>query len=165
VTIPREPQSLMEAVFIQPAPHPYFHSINPQRQESIDFLPSSIVGDSESSSISYWQDSPSTANSAYGSEPNVSGANTPAATSASSTMPYGDAYSEYWPGQQPSQNPAQSMFGDSTLHPYTAQEFGMRHLDYGQITPFCAPTWNTLDDAHNSNVSISTAPGHSTSGQ
>jgi hypothetical protein len=174
----------MEAVAIQTAPYPYF-PINPQWSKVTNFLPSSTVEESPLSHTCNWQDSPSKAYSAYFSTSNVSGADTPAALSASSTMSYGYANSDYCAEQLP-------FDFDSMLHLYmlyphysrTTQppmgdvtwttnsvwippmdETSAPHSALAVPTPFCTPDWNTFDVTYGSNMSILTAPGQSTSGQ
>jgi hypothetical protein len=147
VNISSKSQSLTESVPIQPSPYPYPHPINTQWPPATNFLPSSTVGESPSSSTSYWRQSPSTANSAYGSESNVSGAHTPAAMSASSTMSYGHADSHAWARQPPFQPPTRSMsYGniDGMQHQYAAQGLSMPNHDYPRkISPYPFPT--TID--------------------
>ena len=137
----------MEVVPIQPAPYPYPHPINTQWPAATNFLPSSTIGESPSSSTSYWRQSPSTANSAYGSESNISGTHTPAAMSASSTMSYGPADSHAWTGQQSFQPPPRSMsYGnvDGMQHQYAAPGMSMPNHEYPRkISPYPFPT--TID--------------------
>ncbi|CAI6261138.1 unnamed protein product [Periconia digitata] len=88
----------------------YPHAIDTQWPPTNNFLPSSSVTESPSSSTGYWRPSPSTANSNYGSESNMSGAHTPAAMSATSAMSYGGhPETPNWSSQQSFQPPSRSM--------------------------------------------------------
>jgi len=127
---------------VQPPSYPYPHPIETQWPPTNNFLPSSTIGESPQSSTSYWRQSPTTANSTYGSESNVSGGHTPAAMSTSSTMSYGHQDS-HW-GQQPHfQAPTRSMsYGNIEGLPqqYPGQGLGIHH-DYSRRTsPYPYPT-------------------------
>lgn len=127
---------------VQQPSYPYPHPIETQWPPTNSFLPSSTVAESPSSSTSYWRQSPSTANSAYGSESNVSGGHTPAAMSTSSTMSYGHQDS-HWGQQPPFQPPTRSMsYGNIEGLPqqYPGQGLGIHH-DYSRRTsPYPYPT-------------------------
>jgi hypothetical protein len=136
-TMSSKSQLLTESAPIQPPPYPYPHPINTQWPPAANFLPSSTVGESPSSNTSYWRQSPSTANSAYGSESNVSGAHTPVAMSASSTISYNLPDSHTWVAQPPFQPPSRSMsYGNIEGLPqqYPGQGLGMQHHDYPRRT-------------------------------
>ncbi|KAH7090294.1 hypothetical protein FB567DRAFT_589694 [Paraphoma chrysanthemicola] len=132
---------------VQQPSYPYPHPIDTQWPPAATFLPSSTVAESPSSSTSYWRQSPSTANSAYGSESNVSGGHTPAAMSTSSTMSYGpDGHS--WPAHPPFQPPTRSMsYGNIEglqQQQYPNHGLGIQHHDFPRRTsPYPYPT--TID--------------------
>ncbi|KAF2036072.1 hypothetical protein EK21DRAFT_52410 [Setomelanomma holmii] len=133
---------------VQQASYPYPHPIDTHWAPPANYLPSSTVAESPSSSTSYWRQSPSTANSAYGSESNVSGGHTPAAMSTSSTMSYGHPDGHSWSGQPPFQPPTRSMsYGNiEGLQPqqYPGQGLGIQHHDFPRRTsPYPYPT--TID--------------------
>jgi hypothetical protein len=129
---------------VQQASFPYPHPIDTQWPPATTFLPSSTIAESPSSSTSYWRQSPSTANSAYGSESNVSGGHTPAAMSTSSTMSYGHPESHPWGQQPPFQSPARSMsYGniEGLSQPYPGQGLGIQQHDFSRRTsPYPYPT-------------------------
>lgn len=132
---------------VQHPSYPYPHPIDTQWPPATTFLPSSTVAESPSSSTSYWRQSPSTANSTYGSESNVSGGHTPAAMSTSSTMSYGHSENHPWAPQPSFQPPARSMsYGniEGLSHPYSGQGLGIQHHDFSRRTsPYPYPT--TID--------------------
>ena len=104
------------------------------------------MGESPSSSTGYWRQSPSTANSVYGSESNVSGGQTPATLSTNSTLSYGHQDSNWGqqaPFQPPFQPPTRSMsYGniEGVPQPYPGQGLGIQH-DYSRRTsPYPYPT-------------------------
>lgn len=127
---------------VQHPSYPYPHPIETQWPPTNSFLPSSTVNESPQSSTSYWRQSPSTTNSVYGSESNVSGGHTPAAMSTSSTMSYGQQ-DGHWGQQPPFQPPARSMsYGNIEGLPqqYPGQGLGIQH-DYPRRTsPYPYPT-------------------------
>ncbi|KAI4646295.1 uncharacterized protein J4E78_009217 [Alternaria triticimaculans] len=131
------PHSLTNKVPVQHPPYPYPPPIETQWPPTNSFLPSSTVGESPT-----WRNSPSTANSAYGSESNVSGGHTPAAMSTSSTMSYGHQ-DGHW-SQQPSfQPPSRSMsYGNIEGLPqqYPGQGLGIQHENYRRTSPYPYPT-------------------------
>jgi len=125
---------------VQQPPYPYPHPIETQWPPTNGYLPSSTVAESPS-----WRHSPSTVNSAYGSESNVSGGHTPAAMSTSSTMSYGHQ-DGHWGQQPPFQPPTRSMsYGniDSLPQQYPGQGLGIQHEHYRRTSPFPYPT--TID--------------------
>ncbi|CAO2651060.1 Nn.00g093570.m01.CDS01 [Neocucurbitaria sp. VM-36] len=127
---------------VQQPSYPYPHPIETQWPPTNTFLPSSTVGESPSSNASYWRQSPSTANSAYGSESNVSGGHTPAAMSTSSTMSYGHQDSP-WGHQPPFQPPTRSMsYGNIEGLPqqYPGQGLGIHHDFPRRTSPYPYPT-------------------------
>lgn len=138
---------LMITVSVQHPSYPYPHPIDTQWPPATTFLPSSTVAESPSSSTSYWRQSPSTANSTYGSESNVSGGHTPAAMSTSSTMSYGHGDGHPWGAQPPFQPPARSMsYGniEGLSQPYPGQGLGIQQHDFSRRTsPYPYPT--TID--------------------
>lgn len=127
---------------VQAPSYPYPHPIDTQWPPTSTFLPSSTVGESPQSSTSYWRQSPTTANSTFGSESNVSGDHTPAAMSTSSTMSYGHQ-ENHWGPQPPFQPPARSMsYGniEGLSQPYPGQGLGIHH-DYPRRTsPYPYPS-------------------------
>lgn len=146
---------------VQQPSYPYPHPIETQWPPTNTFLPSSTVGESPQSSTSYWRQSPSTANSVYGSESNVSGGHTPAAMSTSSTMSYGHQDS-HWGQQPPFQPPTRSMsYGniEGLPHQYTGQGLGIQQDFPRRTSPYPYPT--TIDT--NAAVVHSTTLGGSTS--
>lgn len=154
---------LIIAVSVQHASYPYPHPIDTQWPPATTFLPSSTVAESPQSSTSYWRQSPSTANSTYGSESNVSGGHTPAAMSTSSTMSYGHGDNHPWTAQPPFQPPARSMsYGniEGLSQPYSGQGLGIQQHDFSRRTsPYPYPT--TIDTSsattHATTVGSSTA--------
>lgn len=135
---------LTRLVPVQQPPFPYPHPIDTQWPPATTFLPSSTIAESPSSSTSHWRQSPSTANSAYGSESNVSGGHTPAAMSTSSTMSYGHQDNHSWGAQPPFQAPTRSMsYGniEPQSQPYPGQGLGIQHHDFPRRTsPYPYPT-------------------------
>jgi hypothetical protein len=125
---------------VQQPSYPYPPPIDTQWPPTNNFLPSSTVAESPS-----WRHSPSTVNSAYGSESNVSGGHTPAAMSTSSTMSYGHQ-DGHW-SQQPSfQPPSRSMsYGniEGLPHQYPGQGLGIQSDNYRRTSPYPYPT--TID--------------------
>lgn len=133
-------QALTWTVPVQQPPYPYPHPIETQWPPTNGYLPSSTVAESPS-----WRHSPSTVNSAYGSESNVSGGHTPAAMSTSSTMSYGHQ-DGHWGQQPPFQPPTRSMsYGniDNLPQQYPGQGLGIQHEHYRRTSPFPYPT--TID--------------------
>jgi hypothetical protein len=135
---------LIPPVPVQHPSYPYPHPIDTQWPPAATFLPSSTISESPSSSTSYWRQSPSTANSAYGSESNVSGAHTPAAMSTSSTMSFNHPDNHPWGPQPPFQPPTRSMsYGniEGLSQPYPGQGLGIQHHDFPRRTsPYPYPT-------------------------
>lgn len=137
-----ESYALTVAVPVQQPSYPYPHPIETQWPPTNAFLPSSTVGESPSSNASYWRQSPSTANSTYGSESNVSGGHTPAAMSTSSTMSYSHQDS-HWGHQPPFQPPTRSMsYGNIEGLPqqYPGQGLGIHHDFPRRTSPYPYPT-------------------------
>lgn len=133
----QELRLLTQTVPVQPGSYPYPHPIDTQWPPTSNYLPSSTIAESPSSSASYWRQSPSTATSVYGSESNVSGGHTPAAMSTSSTMSYGPPEGHPWAGQPPFQPPTRSMsYGNIEGLPpqYQGQGLGIHH-DYPRRAP------------------------------
>ncbi|KAF2622629.1 hypothetical protein BU25DRAFT_207228 [Macroventuria anomochaeta] len=126
---------------VQHAAYSYPPPIETQWPPTTSYLPSSTIAESPNS---YWRQSPSTANSVYGSESGVSGVHTPATMSTSSTMSYGHPESHAW-GQQPSFQPppTRSMsYGNIEGLPqqYPGQGLGIQQ-DFGRRTsPYPYPT-------------------------
>jgi hypothetical protein len=141
---PEKRSELTAEVSVQQASFPYPHPIDTQWPPSTTFLPSSTIAESPSSSTSYWRQSPSTANSTYGSESNVSGGHTPATMSTSSTMSYGHPDSHSWGQQPPFQPPARSMsYGniEGLSQPYPGSGLGIQHHEFPRRTsPYPYPT-------------------------
>ncbi|RYO21769.1 hypothetical protein AA0111_g9623 [Alternaria arborescens] len=141
---------------LQHPSYPYPPPIETQWPSANGFLPSSTVAESPS-----WRNSPSTANSAYGSESNVSGGHTPAAMSTSSTMSYGHQDS-HWGQQPPFQPPTRSMsYGNIEGLPqqYSGQGLGIQHENYRRTSQYPYPT--TIDT--NPSTMHATTVGGSTS--
>ncbi|EMD64200.1 hypothetical protein GGP41_006638 [Bipolaris sorokiniana] len=153
---------------VQQPSYPYPPPIDTQWPPTNSFLPSSTVAESPS-----WRHSPSTVNSAYGSESNVSGGHTPAAMSTSSTMSYGPQ-DGHW-GQQPSfQPPARSMsYGniEGLPHQYPGQGLGIQNDNYRRTSPYPFPATidtnpstihaTTLSSSGPAPLSAPVAPNHS----
>lgn len=130
----------------QPA-YGYPHPIDTQWPPNTGFLNSSAVSESpSSSSAGYWRASPTTANSVFGSESNVSGVHTPANMSTSSTMSYGSHQdSQSW-GTQTFPPPSRSMsYGniESLPQQYQNPPISVPPNEYRRPAPFPYPT--TLD--------------------
>ncbi|KAJ4356001.1 uncharacterized protein N0V89_004027 [Didymosphaeria variabile] len=126
---------------VQQPGYGYPQPIDTQWPPSTGFLPSSSVSESPSSSTGYWRPSPTTANSAFGSESNVSGVHTPA-----TTMSYGSHQdNQNWapPNFQP---PSRSMsYGNIEGLPqhYQNQPLGVAPHEYRRTAPYPFPT--TID--------------------
>ncbi|KAF1852147.1 uncharacterized protein K460DRAFT_271568 [Cucurbitaria berberidis CBS 394.84] len=132
------PSSRMPA---QQPSYPYPHSIETQWPPTNNFLPSSSVTESPVSNPGYWRHSPPTANSAYGSESNVSGGHTPAAMSTSSTMSYGHQ-DGHWGQQPPFQPPTRSMsYGniEGASQQYPGHGLGIQHEFPRRTSPYPYP--------------------------
>lgn len=119
---------------VQHASYPYPPPIETHWPPTTTYLPSTTIAESPSSNAGYWRQSPSTANSVYGSESGVSGVHTPA---TSSTMSYGHPESHTW-GQQPGFQPppTRSMsYGNIEGLPqqYPGQGLGIQQ-DFGRRT-------------------------------
>lgn len=119
---------------VQHASYPYPPPIETHWPPTTSYLPSSTIAESPNSNAGYWRQSPSTANSVYGSESGVSGVHTPA---TSSTMSYGHPESHTW-GQQPGFQPppTRSMsYGNIEGLPqqYPGQGLGIQQ-DFGRRT-------------------------------
>jgi hypothetical protein len=154
--------ALTLVVSMQQASYPYPHPIDTQWPPT-GYLPSSTVAESPSSSTGYWRQSPSTANSVYGSESNVSGGHTPAAMSTSSTMSYGHPDGHTWSGQPPFQPPTRSMsYGniEGLPHHYQAQGLGIQHHDYPRRAP--SYPYPTSIDTNPGNIHATTISGSTT---
>lgn len=146
---------------VQAPSYPYPHPIDTQWPPTSTFLPSSTVGESPQSSTSYWRQSPTTANSTFGSESNVSGGHTPAAMSTSSTMSYGHQ-ENHWNQQQSFQQPTRSMsYGniEGLQQPYPGQGLGIHHEYPRRTSPYPYPS--SIDT--NSSTIHATTLGSSTS--
>lgn len=132
---------------VQHPAYPYPPPIETQWPPTTSYLPSSTVAESPNSTAGYWRQSPSTANSVYGSESGVSGVHTPATMSTSSTMSYGHPENHAW-GQHSSfqQPPTRSMsYGNIEGLPqqYAGQGLGIQQ-DFGRrASPYPYPT--TID--------------------
>ncbi|KAL6710849.1 hypothetical protein ACN47E_007906 [Coniothyrium glycines] len=127
---------------VQPPSFPYPHAIETQWPPTNTYLPSSTIAESPQSTTSYWRQSPTTANSAYGSESNVSGSHTPAAMSTSSTMSYGHQ-DNHWNAQQTYQQPTRSMsYGniEGLAQQYPSQGLGIHHEFARRTSPYPYPT-------------------------
>jgi hypothetical protein len=152
------------AVPVQHATYPYPPPIETQWPPTSSYLPSSTIAESPNSNPAYWRQSPSAANSVYGSESGVSGAHTPATMSTSSTMSYGHPESNPW-GQHPSFQPppTRSMsYGNIEGIPqqYSSQGLGIQQ-DFGRRTsPYPYPS--SIDTSQP--ASHTTTMGGSTSG-
>ncbi|KAF1997950.1 hypothetical protein P154DRAFT_270782 [Amniculicola lignicola CBS 123094] len=148
-------------VQLQHPPYAYPHAIETQWPPPTGYLPSSTVAEHSPSSSGYWQPSPSTANSTYGSESNVSGARTPATMSTTSNMSYGGHPDAHAWGQPP---PARSMsYGNIEGLPqqYANHRPPLQHPEYPRRTPpYPYPT--TIDTnpstIHTSTLGAHTAP-------
>ncbi|KAF1966283.1 hypothetical protein BU23DRAFT_487235 [Bimuria novae-zelandiae CBS 107.79] len=131
---------------VQQPTYGYPHPIDTQWPPSTGFLPSSAVSESPSSSTGYWRASPTTANSAFGSESNVSGIHTPATMSTSSTMSYGSHQDNQNWGAQNFQPPSRSMsYGNIEGLPqqFQNQSLGIQPHEYRRTAPYQYPT--TID--------------------
>lgn len=138
-------ENLLTIIVPVQQPYPYPHPIETQWPPTNNYLPSSTVAESPSSSTSYWRQSPTTANSVYGSESNVSGGHTPAAMSTSSTMSYGHQDS-HWGQHPPFQAPARSMsYGniEGLQQQYPGHGLGIQHEYPRRTSPYPYPT--TID--------------------
>lgn len=111
------------------------------------FLPSSTVAETSPSSSGYWRPSPSTTNSVYGSESNVSGGQTPATMSSVSNMSYGGLPESHSWAQPNFPPPTRSMsYGNIEGLPqhYPSSGLGIQQPDYPRRTsPYPYPT--TID--------------------
>ncbi|KAF2712003.1 hypothetical protein K504DRAFT_192242 [Pleomassaria siparia CBS 279.74] len=143
---PRAP--LASGIHVQHPSYPFPHPIDTQWPPTSGFLPSSSVTETSPSSSTYWRPSPPTANSAYGSESNMSGGRTPATMSATSNLSYGNHH-DGPPSWGPSnlQPPTRSMsYGNIEGIPqhYSSPGLGIQSHDYPRRTsPYPYPT--TLD--------------------
>ncbi|KAJ8112492.1 hypothetical protein OPT61_g5152 [Boeremia exigua] len=131
---------------VQHAAYPYPPPIETQWPPATNYLPSSTVAESPNSNAGYWRQSPSTANSVYGSESGVSGVRTPATMSTSSTMSYGHPESHAWGQHSFQQPPTRSMsYGniEGMSQQYASHGLGIQQ-DFGRRTsPYPYPT--TID--------------------
>lgn len=130
---------------VQHASYPYPPPIETQWPPTTSYLPSSTIAESPNSNATYWRQSPSIANSVYGSESGVSGAHTPATMSTSSTMSYGHPENHAWSQQPPFQPPpTRSMsYGNiEGLQPqYSNHGLGIQQQDFARRTsPYPYPT-------------------------
>jgi hypothetical protein len=149
------------AVPVQHPSYPYPHPIDTQWPPAATFLPSSTIAESPASSTGYWRQSPSTANSTYGSESTVSGAQTPAAMSTSSSMSFNHPDNHAWGPQPPFQPPTRSMsYGniEGLSQPYPGQGLGIHHDFPRRTSPYPYPV--SIDT--NSSVLHATTAGNST---
>lgn len=151
---------LTVTVHVPQQAYPYPPPIETQWPPTTSFLPSSTISESPSSSTSHWRQSPSTANSVYGSESNVSGGHTPAAMSTSSTMSYSHQDSRAWSQQPPFQAPTRSMsYGNIEGLPqqYPGQGLGILQHDYSRRnSPY---PYAVSIDTNSSVMHASTLPG------
>ena len=132
---------------MQHPPFAYPPTIETQWPPTAGFLPSSSVAEISPSSSGYWRPSPSTANSTYGSESNISGGHTPATINSASNMSYsGHHDSPSW-GQSNLQPPTRSMsYGNIEGIPqqYSSQGLSIQQHDYPRRTsPYPFPA--TID--------------------
>ncbi|KAF2873075.1 hypothetical protein BDV95DRAFT_490388 [Massariosphaeria phaeospora] len=131
---------------MQHPPYAYSHAVEAQWPPAAGFLPSSSVAGNSPTSANYWRP-PSTANSAYGSETNVSGSHTPATMSTTSNLSYGAHQENPSWGQPNIQPPTRSMsYGNIEGLPpqYPGQGLGIQPHDYPRRTsPYPYPT--TID--------------------
>jgi hypothetical protein len=137
-------QTLTNKVPVQHLSYPYPPPIETQWPSANGFLPSSTVAESPS-----WRNSPSTANSSYCSESNVSGGQTPAAMSTSSTMSYGHQDS-HWGQQPPFQPPTRSIrYGliEGLPQQYSGEGLGIQHENYRRTSPYPYPTTIKTDSS------------------
>ena len=95
------------------------------------------------SSSPFWGPSPSTVNSTYGSDSNVSGGHTPAAMSTTSNLSFGSHHDGPNWGQQNLQQPTRSMsYGN--IEGYASQVVGLESHNFPRrASPYSYPT--TLD--------------------
>ncbi|ORX97869.1 hypothetical protein BCR34DRAFT_496558 [Clohesyomyces aquaticus] len=128
-----------------PMPHPpysYPHPVETQ-WSTPGFLPSSSVAESSPSSSGYWRP-PSTANSTYGSETNLSGGQTPATMSTTSNMSYGGQHDSHNWAPSNLQPPTRSMsYGniEGVAQQYSSAGLGIQNHDYPRRTsPYPYPT-------------------------
>ncbi|KAF1359975.1 hypothetical protein EJ07DRAFT_117972 [Lizonia empirigonia] len=123
---------------VQHAGYPYPPPIETQWPPTTSYLPSSTIAESPNSNATYWRQSPSTANSVYGSESGVSSVHTPATMSTSSTMSFGHPENHAWSQQPPFQPPpTRSMSYDNIegLQPqYSNHGLGIQHQDFARRT-------------------------------
>lgn len=155
---------LLRFIAVQHVAYPYPPPIETQWPPTSSYLPSSTMSESPNSNAGYWRQSPSTANSVYGSESGVSGIHTPATMSTSSTMSYGHPEGHAWGPQPPFQPPpTRSMsYGNIEGLPqqYHGQGLGIQQ-DFGRRTsPYPYPT--SIDT--NQPIVHTTTMGGSTSG-
>lgn len=155
---------MLRCAAVQHAAYPYPPPIETQWPPTTSYLPSSTIAESPNSNAGYWRQSPSTANSVYGSESGVSGVHTPATISTSSTMSYGHPEGHAWSQQPPFQPPpTRSMsYGNIEGLPqqYHGQGLGIQQ-DFGRRTsPYPYPT--SIDT--NQPTMHTTTMGGSTSG-
>lgn len=156
---------LRSTVPVQHANYPYPPPIETQWPPTTSYLPSSTVAESPNSNATYWRQSPSTANSVYGSESGVSGVHTPATMSTSSTLSYGHPENHAWGGQSAFQQPpTRSMsYGNIEGLPpqYPNSGLGIQHQDFARRnSPYPYPT--SIDT--NQPALHTTTMGGSTSG-
>ncbi|KAF2689346.1 hypothetical protein K458DRAFT_439698 [Lentithecium fluviatile CBS 122367] len=155
---PARIRSLTAAVPVQQPAYTYPPAIDTQWQPT--FLPSTSVAESPSSSSGYWRPSPSTANSTFGSDSNVSGGRTPATMSTTSTMSYGAHPESHNWAPSNFQTPTRSMsYGNIEGLPQQYQNagLGIQPPDYPRRTsPYPYPT--TIDTNHNNMSSTSLGP-------
>lgn len=134
---------------VQHASYPYPPPIETHWPPTTTYLPSTTIAESPSSNAGYWRQSPSTANSVYGSESGVSGVHTPA---TSSTMSYGHPESHTW-GQQPGFQPppTRSMsYGNIEGLPqqYPGQGLGIQQDFGGELRLIHTPPPSTQVNLH-----------------
>ena len=120
-------QTLTNKVPVPPPSYPYPLPIETQWPSANGFLSWSALAGSNP-----WRNAPSTANSAYGIESNISGGHIPAAMSTSSTVSYGHQDS-HWGQQPPFQPPPHWMsYGNIEGLPqqYSGQGLSIQHGNY-----------------------------------
>jgi hypothetical protein len=154
--------ALTIAVPVQHPPYAYPPTIETQ-WPTPGFLPSSTVAETSPSSAGYWRPSPSTANSAYGSESNVSGGHTPATMSSTSNMSYGGHPDNHQWSQPNMPPPTRSMsYGhiEGLPQQFSNTGLGIQQQEYPRRTsPYPYPSTIDTNPAtlHSTSLGSSTA--------
>lgn len=144
---------------MQHPPYPYPPPIDTQ-WATPGFLPPSSVADTSPSTSEYWRPSPSAPSSAYESETNASGGQTPTTISSASHMGYGrptDSHNWAQPGVAP---PTRSMsYGNIEGLPqqYVNHGLGIQNDYPRRASPYTYPISNTTPSSLHASTLGSTA--------